>query len=204
MSNPTMGVNRTFIRRTLAGIVSGSIIPAAGLLRNLAAFFQDPSRDRELAGLDAAVRADDTALVTRYVSEAARFVPFPPLLYRQCVKDVTLAPGTPRKATIHEGARVVVGLGSAMMDGEVIEDPARFSLDRPEWSYLFFGHGLHECMGRHMALTAMTEIVKAFLLHYNLRPRATPGHDVPVVQQALAYPPMDPPDLQVMIGAKPR
>lgn len=49
---------------------------------------------------------------------------------------------------------------TASMDPEVFPKPELIDLERPESSYLQFGYGPHECLGKQLTLMAMTSILK--------------------------------------------
>lgn len=122
-----------------------------------------------LPGAVDAARADDRTRLRTYVLEALRFHTPTPFATRRCVRDFTLASGTPREKTIPADALTLVGLGAAMMDGTVIDAPGEFRLDRPDDHYLHFGVGLHACLGRHLAEALVVEMVGAVLRLDGLR-----------------------------------
>ena len=54
-------------------------------------------------------------------------------------------------ARIAAGDKVVVWEGSANRDGRLFEDPDRFMVSRDPNPHLSFGHGVHFCLGAHLA-----------------------------------------------------
>jgi cytochrome P450 len=92
-----------------------------------------------------AVRADPS-VVPQVVHEALRWEPPTAMLPRFAPKDVVWA-GT----GIPAGSEVIFGITSANRDAEVFAHPERFDPDRKEREFLTFGHGLHFCLGSHLA-----------------------------------------------------
>ncbi len=127
-----------------------------------------------LAGAQEAARADDDDLINQYVLESLRFNSFGPGLQRLCAKDYTVAAGTWRATTIKAGTKVFVTLQSAMLDGRKLPDPNEFRLDRPAWSYMHYGYGLHTCFGQYINAVQIARIVKVVLKRKNLRRAAGP------------------------------
>jgi cytochrome P450 len=112
--------------------------------------------------VDAAVARDPDRL-RKYVFEALRFRTPTPVVTRQSVREHTLSKGTPHEKTIPPDTLVFAGMGTAMMDGTVVESPKAFRLGRPPEHYLHFGTGLHHCLGRHIAEVHVAEIVGSVL-----------------------------------------
>jgi Dyp-type peroxidase family len=150
------------IRGVLGGLVSGTIVPTAmtliNALRHLEGAREHGKKARDAAQEKNMDRLKDILL------EAARFDPFPSLLYRTAVVDHEFAAGTPRATKIRQGSRVIVSLASAMADDEVLENPEAFAPGRPDEHYLLFGHGSHDCIGRFLAAPLMAEIAAPILL----------------------------------------
>lgn len=91
---------------------------------------------------------EDPDLADAVIDETLRWDSPVQLTGRMAVDDVELA-GTivPRRAT-------VIGLlGGANRDPRVFERPEIFDIDRPNaHEHLSFGHGIHHCLGRPLAL----------------------------------------------------
>ena len=64
---------------------------------------------------------------------------------------------------IPEGARVIAVFASANRDGEVFAEPDRFDVTRNTRKHLGFGHGVHACMGMHLARREMINLIGAML-----------------------------------------
>ncbi|MEU5365818.1 cytochrome P450 [Streptomyces sp. NPDC005925] len=95
----------------------------------------------------ARVRAD-LDLLPRVVDELIRFSS--PMLYslqRLTLEDVEIG-GT----TIPAGEIVMISPASANHDPEAFADrPEELDIDRPKPAHLTFGHGIHNCIGSHLA-----------------------------------------------------
>jgi cytochrome P450 len=163
----TSGFSDDQIRTALMGFIVGGppqppmVVPQAmeQLLR----------RPDALAGAQAAARANDDALLARYVTEAMRFDPLAPGLPRDVSSDWTLAKGTRHQRTIPAGSTVLVAFASAMMDPRRVADPKRFDPGRPASDYVHFGHGLHQCFGIHINRATLHLMLKPLLKQPNLR-----------------------------------
>jgi cytochrome P450 len=127
-----------------------------------------------LAAAQEAARANDDVLINQYVLESLRFNSFGPGLQRVCAKDYELAAGTWRATKIKAGTRVFVAMQSAMLDGRKLPAPGEFRLDRPAWSYMHYGYGLHTCFGQYINAVQIARIVKVVLKRKNLRRAAGP------------------------------
>ena len=57
--------------------------------------------------------------------------------------------------SIAKGEVVVVGLPAANRDPERFEDADRLDLTRDDHGHLAFGHGVHQCLGQHLARATM-------------------------------------------------
>ena len=75
------------------------------------------------------------------------------------------------------GATVLVGFASAMMDDGRLPAPAAFNPARLNHEYIHFGHGLHECFGRHINDATLHLMLKPLLQRHGLRRVVGPaGH----------------------------
>jgi cytochrome P450 len=95
------------------------------------------------------VRAEP-AFVPDVVQESLRWEGPTALLPRFAPKDVTWA-GVP----IPAGSEVIFGITSGNRDARVYDDPDRFDPERKAANILSFGHGLHFCLGSHLARREM-------------------------------------------------
>jgi cytochrome P450 len=72
---------------------------------------------------------------------------------------------------------VIVAFASAMMDKRRIPEPGRFDPERRAHEYIHFGHGLHECFGRHINEATLHLMLKPLLRQLRLRRAPGPeGH----------------------------
>lgn len=101
-----------------------------------------------------AVRAD-AEFVPTVVHEALRWEPPTAMLPRFAPKEVRWA-GT----TIPGNSQVNFAITSANRDPEVFASPERFDPWRKEKEFLTFGHGLHFCLGSHLARREMEVSLK--------------------------------------------
>ena len=90
----------------------------------------------------------DRGLLKNAVDEILRFDPPSQLQGRTTTADVTL-----HGVTIPAGERVMLVTGAATRDPRTFENADRFDVTRPVSDYLsvFFGFGIHKCLGVHLA-----------------------------------------------------
>jgi cytochrome P450 len=172
IADPDGNLDEVAIRRNLGGLSIGSTIaPSQNIIFALNTIIS--LKDSDPATYSTILRAvadDDTKLLEHCVLEACRLGnPVPPTLFRIANQDYVVAAGTPRAKTIPAGTTVVLVPTAAVMDGETIEDPDRFRIDRPEWNYMIFGDGMHKCSGRMIGTIMLTEAVRAVLSLPNVR-----------------------------------
>lgn len=83
--------------------------------------------------------------------EVLRYDPPSQLQGRVSTEDITL-----HGVTIPSGARVMLATAAAMRDPEAYPDPDRFDIERvPDPSTIYFGFGVHRCIGAHLARLEM-------------------------------------------------
>ncbi|GAA2264675.1 cytochrome P450 [Streptomyces atrovirens] len=78
---------------------------------------------------------------------------------------VTTRPAVLSGTGIPAGARVILLTGAANRDPDVFPDPDTFRLDRGTNHHLTFGHGIHYCLGAHLARTELTHVLQEFTRH---------------------------------------
>jgi cytochrome P450 len=172
ITDPAGSLDEAAIRRNLGGLSIGSTIaPSNNIIFALDTIIglkdSDPGT---FATILRAITDNDGQLLERCVLEACRIGnPVPPTLFRIAKQDYVVAAGTPRAKTIAVGTTVVLVPTAAVMDAETIDDPARFRIDRPDWNYLIFGDGMHQCSGRAIGTIMLTEAVRAVLKLPNVR-----------------------------------
>ncbi len=166
-ANNMPGLSDEDVLNKLFGIVVAIIPTTSGAVaRALDELFRRPDM---LARAQAAAAVDDYVTIQQFILESLRFNPIGPGVFRVASADYTVAADTRRATTIPQGKLVLVALESAMMDGDVIEDPRSFRLDRPAWQYLHFGYGLHTCFGQYINAVQLPRILGAVLKQKNLR-----------------------------------
>ncbi|MGA1578309.1 MAG: cytochrome P450 [Steroidobacteraceae bacterium] len=77
---------------------------------------------------------------------------------RTATRDVEI-----RGVTIRRGESVTLFYPSANRDPQAFEDPYAFRVDRKPNPHLGFGHGVHHCLGRLLALTEIRAFFTALL-----------------------------------------
>lgn len=127
------------------------------------AVLSDPALRERAAGSD----ADREAIV----QEALRWQPPTALLPRRCSKDTELA-GVP----IQAGEWILFGITAGNNDPAVFPEPRRFDPDRDNRN-LAFGHGVHFCLGSHLARRELEAALKVVLARFPDM-RLDPGHPV--------------------------
>ena len=169
---PATALDAIGIRRNIAGIIVGAIDTTSECVANALDFLLD--RPELLAAAAAAAKGtlDD---VRGFVFEALRFNPQAPFLTRLAVAPAVLARGTEREAAVPAGSVVIAALMSAMSDPGELDAPEEFNAARPARHYLHFGHGLHQCFGRHINGLQLPLIARAILRLPGLR--RAPGQE---------------------------
>jgi cytochrome P450 len=149
------------IRTNLIGLMVG-FVPTIGTATT---FALDALLDRPdaLAGAQRAALADDDESVRASMLEAMRLEPQGPGLFRRTGSECVIAEGTHHETRLPAGTLTFAATQSAMLDGDVIDDPDDFRTDRPAHHYLHFGAGLHECFGRFANVMQIPLIAKAVL-----------------------------------------
>jgi cytochrome P450 len=89
---------------------------------------------------------DDPGLLPNAVDEANRLTAPIQFAFREATEETEVA-GT----TIPRGAIVALHMAAANRDPRRFDDPDRFLITRPAAKNLSFGHGIHFCLGAHLA-----------------------------------------------------
>jgi cytochrome P450 len=89
---------------------------------------------------------DDPSILPNAIEEANRFTAPIQFTFREATQETEIA-GT----RIPKGAVVVLHLAAANRDPRVFDRPDEFRIDRPLGKNLSFGHGIHFCLGAHLA-----------------------------------------------------
>ena len=105
----------------------------------------------------AAVRAD-RALIPQAIEEAVRWEAPLLTITRVCTRDTTLG-----GMAIPAGSTVMPLLGAANRDEERYPDPDRFDVFRTQKPSISWGHGVHMCLGMHLARLEMRVALERLL-----------------------------------------
>jgi cytochrome P450 len=89
---------------------------------------------------------DDPSLLPNAVDEANRLTAPIQFAFREATEETEVA-GT----TIPKGAIIALHMAAANRDPRRFDDPDRFLINRPAAKNLSFGHGIHFCLGAHLA-----------------------------------------------------
>jgi cytochrome P450 len=103
---------------------------------------------------------DNPDLLPAAVDESNRLTSPIQFNFREALEDVEVS-GT----VIPKGAIVVLHLASANRDPRQFEDPDLFLVKRPSGKNLAFGHGIHFCIGSHLATQEVCSAVGGLLPH---------------------------------------
>jgi cytochrome P450 len=103
---------------------------------------------------------DDPALLPNAVDEANRLTAPIQFAFREAIEETEIA-GT----TIPKGAIVALHMAAANRDPRRFEDPDRFLITRPATKNLSFGHGIHFCLGAHLAGLEVRTAIGGLLPH---------------------------------------
>ena len=105
-------------------------------------------RPEAMSSAQAAARSNDIDAVRAHMWEAMRLAPQGPGLLRRAATDFVVGEGTHHATRVAAGTVTFASTESAMLDGDVVDDPDEFRVGRPAHHYLHFGAGLHQCFGR--------------------------------------------------------
>lgn len=108
--------------------------------------------------------ADNFKNFDAIIWETLRFVPISPYLFRQTKADVIVAKNTEFETIIKSGTNVLLLTQSAMFDPHTIQDPDIFKAERDSYHHFCLGFGIHECLGKHIAMVMIPEMVRQLLL----------------------------------------
>jgi len=130
---------------------------------------------------------DDPALIPDAVEEALRLESPVQMMGRTAAEDLEVD-GVP----VRKGDKVGLVFGAANLDPARFPEPGKFDLDRPSpASHLAFGHGIHRCVGEHLARAEMRIVLERVLARipdYRLAGPVTLGASVAFNRGPLAVP----------------
>lgn len=116
----------------------------------------------------------DPALTPKFIEELLRLESSVQALLRVSTRDVEIG-----GVTIPKGANVVLCTASANRDDARWQDADRFRIDRPDGRrHLGFGHGIHACIGMHLARRELQIAFDLILQRWDDLQLAIPDHDV--------------------------
>lgn len=117
----------------------------------------------------------EPALLSTAVDELLRYDgPLETAILRIAVEDLPLG-----DRVIPAGAFVKIVLASANRDPVHFSDPDSLRLDRKENRHIQLGHGIHNCLGSHLARTEMEIAIGSLLARFPDLALAVPAEKVP-------------------------
>jgi len=118
-----------------------------------------------------AARNKDRDRLQKILLEAARLNPaLFPGQFRYARKAGVIAGGPFGPVKVGEKSVLLVATAAALRDPRRFPAPGRFDPDRQGWPDVMFGAGTHDCLGRNLAMSVITEIFMHFLALPDLRP----------------------------------
>lgn len=124
-----------------------------------------------------AAQLEDTTAFDNIVWETQRYVPISPFVFRQAAEKYTIAKGRPHETTIDSGTNVLIATQSAMFDPYAYDNPDEFNPDRTFYHNFVFGYGSHECMGKHVGMVLIPEMVRQVMLRNNIKAEGSIDYD---------------------------
>jgi cytochrome P450 len=107
-----------------------------------------------------AMLIDNPSLLPNAIEEANRLTAPIQFNFREVTEETEVA-GT----TLPKGAIVVPHLAAANRDPRNFDNPDAFKIDRPLGKNLSFGHGIHFCLGAHLAGQEVRTAIGALVPH---------------------------------------
>ncbi|MFN3524874.1 MAG: cytochrome P450 [Paracoccus sp. (in: a-proteobacteria)] len=153
----------------IGGLLIGAVETTSHAVSNALIHLRaDPQR---LARAQAAARKDDPAEFDGHVSEALRWNPAFPYFFRVCHRETPLS-----EHTIAPGTTVLALTHSAMFDPAGFPQPDLFDPGRDFSDCFTYGAGHHACLGRHIAVVMVPEILRQILRRDDLDMGAGPDY----------------------------
>lgn len=102
---------------------------------------------------------DDPGLIPAAVEETLRLESPVQMMGRTAAEDFQV-----NGVQVRKGDKVGLVFGAANLDPERFPEPGKFDLDRPSSAaHLAFGHGIHRCVGEHLARAEMRIVLERVL-----------------------------------------
>jgi cytochrome P450 len=101
---------------------------------------------------------ENRSLVSAAVEESLRLESVSYFNARTVIKDVTIG-----GVDLRAGNRVIMSYAWANRDEKFFDDPTRFDLHRKRNHHFGFGHGVHSCLGMHLARMEMRIAIEEML-----------------------------------------
>ena len=101
---------------------------------------------------------DDPSLIPNAIEEVVRLSTPIRAFSRYCAQDYQI-----EQAVIPKGSRVIIVYASANRDERMFEKPDVFDVTRNVRKHVGFGHGVHMCMGLHLARLEMCSVLASML-----------------------------------------
>jgi cytochrome P450 len=125
----------------------------------------------------------DPAALANAVEELLRYLTIAQFgTTRTALSDVELA-----NRLIKAGDTVTISLPAANRDPDQFADPDTFDITRPTTGHLAFGHGVHQCIGRHLGRAELRIAIEALFRHFPSLHLAVPAEEVPMRGNSTVY-----------------
>lgn len=132
-------------------MVAGNETTRNQLMASLLMLIDDPALQQRLRS--------HPQLIPKFIDESLRLESPAQGLYRRCTREVTIS-GT----TIPSGAIVLLMFAAGNRDEGFFADPDQLDLERGNANrHLAFGHGVHGCIGRNLAIAELTIAITRLL-----------------------------------------
>ncbi|PRX96710.1 cytochrome P450 [Allonocardiopsis opalescens] len=117
----------------------------------------------------------DPGLIDGAVEELLRFITGPGGMLRTALEDVRI-----EGELIRKGQTVELLVGAANHDPARFERPDEFDIVRSGHGHLAFGHGVHQCLGQHLARVELRTVFPALFQRFPGLRLAVPSDEVPM------------------------
>lgn len=116
------------------------------------------------------------------VDELLRYVGIGPISQRAALEDIEID-----GLSIKTGQTVTISLDAANRDPQRFVDPDVLDLRRNATGHLTFLHGIHHCLGQHLARTELLAALRALFNRFPTLHLAIPAEEVPMRTDLLLY-----------------